>query len=88
MDNAQIHHDGRVEDILESQGYLVIYLPPYSPDLKPIKKGFSFYKSTLRRFKQLLTGDEEDYNFIDKFVFLVFTSDLNKKLFQGSGYTA
>jgi transposase len=77
-----------VAEILESRGCLVVYLPPYSPVLNPIKKGFSIYKSTLRQFEQLLTGGEEDYNVIDKFVCLVFTSDLNKKLFQGSGYTA
>ena len=88
MDNAQIHHNSRVAEILESQGCLVVYLPPYSPDLNPIKKGFSVYKSTLRRFEQLLTGGEEDYDVIDKFVCLVFTSDLNKKIFRGSGYTA
>jgi transposase len=88
MDNAQIHHNGRVAEILESQGCLVVYLPPYSPDLNPIEKGFSVYKSTLRRFEQLLTGGEEDYDVIDEFVCLFFTSDLNKKLFRGSGYTA
>jgi transposase len=88
MNNAQIHHNGQVAEILESQGCLVVYLPPYSPDLNPIEKGFSVYKSTLRQFEQLLTGGEEDYDVIDEFVFLFFTSDLNKKLFRGSGYTA
>jgi transposase len=77
-----------VAEILESRGCLVVYLPPYSPDLNPIEKGLSVYKSTLRRFELLLTGGEEDYDVIDKFVRLVFTSDFNKKLFRGSGCTA
>jgi transposase len=61
-------------------------LPPYSPDLNPIKKGFSIYKSELKRFEQLLTGGDKDYDVIDEFVRLVFTSDIIKKLFRGSGY--
>jgi hypothetical protein len=86
MDNAQIHHNGRVAEILESQGCLLLYLPPYSPDLNPIKKGFSIYKLALKQFEQLLTGGDNDYDVIDKFVRLIFTSDIIKKLFQGSGY--
>ena len=86
MGNAQIHHNGQVAEILESQGCLLLYLPPYSPDLNPIEKGFSIYKLALKQFEQLLTGGNKDYDFIDKFVCLVFTLDIIKKLFRGSGY--
>ena len=32
-----------------------------------------------------MTGGESDYNVLDVFIKLVFTSDLIKKLFRGSG---
>jgi len=34
MDNCQIHHVEEVEDICRERGVRLLYLPPYSPDLK------------------------------------------------------
>ena len=35
MDNASIHHTEGVADLIENQaGARLVYLPPYSPDLK------------------------------------------------------
>ncbi|KAH9446422.1 hypothetical protein Pst134EA_011271 [Puccinia striiformis f. sp. tritici] len=87
MDNAQIHHNGLVADLVEERGCLLIYLPAYSPEFNPIEKAFSVYKSTLGRYEELLTGGEEDYEVIDGFVSLVFTSDLTRNLFRASGYS-
>jgi transposase len=86
MDNAQIYYNGRVAEILESQGCLLLYLPPYSPDLNPIEKGFSIYKSAVKQFEQLRTDGDNNYDVINEFVCLVFTLDIIKKLFRGSGY--
>jgi DDE superfamily endonuclease len=36
MDNVQIHCDEAVRNALERAGYVVQYLPPYSPDFNPI----------------------------------------------------
>ena len=83
MDNAQIHQNGRVAQIVESAGCLLLYLPAYSPDLNPIEKGFSVFKSSLRRNHNLLNGGRDDYYVIDEFFWLVFTSDIIKKLFAG-----
>jgi transposase len=87
MDNAQIHHNGRIASIVEARGALIQYLPAYSPDLNPIEKGFSVYKATLRRYEDLLTGGDDDYEVIDGFVPLVFTGDMTRELFRGSGYS-
>ena len=38
LDNASIHHCDGVVKLIESAGTLVIFLPPYSPDLNPIEK--------------------------------------------------
>jgi hypothetical protein len=35
MDNCSIHHIQEVKDILVQAGILLLYLPPYSPDLNP-----------------------------------------------------
>ena len=40
MDNASIHHSEKVSDLVASVGALLIYLPPYSPDLNPIEEAF------------------------------------------------
>jgi transposase len=87
LGNAQIHHNGRIASIVEAKGALIQYLPPYSPDLNPIEKGFSVYKSNLRRYEDLLTGGEDDYEVIDGFIPLVFTGEITRELFRGSGYS-
>jgi transposase len=35
-------------ELIEERGCELLYLPPYSPDLNPIKEGFSKIKGTLR----------------------------------------
>ncbi|KAI7953204.1 hypothetical protein MJO29_008835 [Puccinia striiformis f. sp. tritici] len=85
MDNTSIHHDGRVAEIIESRGCILSHLPPYSPDLNPIEKGFSAYKQALQLNKDLLTGGEGDFFIIDEFVRLVFTSELTQKTFPRVG---
>ena len=49
MDNATIHYAGEVVQLIEQAGVLVNYLPPYSPNLNPIKEAFSNVKSVLNR---------------------------------------
>ena len=86
LDNASIHHDRHIANIVEACGCLLLHLPAYSPDLNPIEKGFSVLKSALWRNEDLLTGGEEDFDVIDEYIYTVFTSDMTKKLFRGSGY--
>ena len=51
MDNMKSHHARAVKNLLDSSGVRYIYLPPYSPDLNPIKKLWSKVKAFLRKFK-------------------------------------
>ena len=55
MDNCSIHHVEEVKLLLEEAGILVVYLPPYSPDLNPIEEAFSSVKSFLKGHEDLLT---------------------------------
>jgi hypothetical protein len=57
MDNCRIHHNEDLQTVLQAQGMylifmlgmyanialgiLILYLPPYSPDLNPIEESFS-----------------------------------------------
>lgn len=49
MDNVAIHKVAGVRQAIEARGAILVYLPPYSPDLNPIELFFSKFKATLRK---------------------------------------
>ena len=49
MDNAKIHHDEEMINVIESIGCRVLFLPPYSPDFNPIELAFSTVKYWIKR---------------------------------------
>ena len=51
MDNLRSHHVKEVRELLEAEGMIPLYLPPYSPDLNPIEKMWSKVKAILRSWK-------------------------------------
>ena len=61
-DNHAAHHEAGVEDIIQATGALVEYLPPYCPELNPIKEIFSIVKAWLRgnELMHLITPEPED----------------------------
>jgi transposase len=75
MDNAPVHHGGRVEQICAAAGVLLIYLPPYSPDMNPIEKFFSVLKSQLKQ-RQILTGGAEDPRLIKRLVYEIGSPEM------------
>ncbi|MEO0801711.1 MAG: IS630 family transposase, partial [Cyanobacteria bacterium J06642_2] len=48
LDNATFHKGGRIAELVEAVGCQVWYLPPYSPDLNPIERCWSWLKSRIR----------------------------------------
>ena len=48
MDNAKIHHDEEMINLIERIGCRILFLPPYSPDYNPIELAFSTLKSWLK----------------------------------------
>ena len=48
-DNLSSHKSARVIDLLRAQGNDLIFLPPYSHDLNPIKMAFSKLKTLIRK---------------------------------------
>ncbi len=49
MNNASIHCNARIEELITSHGCEVRYLSPYSPDFNPIELSFSVLKAWVRR---------------------------------------
>ena len=49
LDNATFHHGGRIQELVESAGCSLMYLPPYSPDLNRIEKCWAWLKSRIRK---------------------------------------
>ncbi len=56
MDNLRSHHVKEVGELLEAEGVIGLYLPPYSPDLNPIEKMWSKIKAILRSWKVRTPG--------------------------------
>ena len=48
LDNCSIHHVPEVAKAVQDVGSLLIFLPPYSPDLNPIEELFSKVKKVMK----------------------------------------
>lgn len=59
MDNASIHYNSKVAELIQSVGALLVYLPPYSPDLNPIEEAFSAVKSFLKANEEIVTTKDD-----------------------------
>ncbi|KAK7177785.1 hypothetical protein PSPO01_16169 [Paraphaeosphaeria sporulosa] len=49
LDNVSIHTRDDVRAVVEAAGYVLQYLPPYSPDYNPIELTFAVLKAWIRR---------------------------------------
>lgn len=56
MDNCSIHNSKPMIRKIESRGYRVMYLPPYSPELNPIEQFWAIVKGRLKR-QRLMTEE-------------------------------
>ena len=59
MDNCSIHHLYDVIKLIHSVSALVLFLPPYSPDLMPIEEYFSMVKHFLRLHEAVAQSVQE-----------------------------
>jgi transposase len=51
MDNATFHKSPKTRALIESVGCLLIYLPPYSPDLNKIEPMWANLKNALKSYQ-------------------------------------
>jgi len=60
MDNLSSHKAAGVREAIEAAGAMLVYLPPYSPDLNPIELAFAKLKSLLRTAAARAVQDIEE----------------------------
>ncbi|KAG0435081.1 hypothetical protein DMUE_4896 [Dictyocoela muelleri] len=77
MDNASIHKTQEVALAFAQRGYIVHFLPPYSPHLNPIEEFFSAFKSKFLR--------RERCNNLQEIVSTIY-SIANTETFEMKGY--
>src|SRR5579871_1405136 len=51
IDNVNLHRNTAVKDACDTAGVMLLYLPPYSPDLNPIEPTFYCLKQWMRRIR-------------------------------------
>jgi len=51
LDNASFHKGKEMQEAVEAAGHVLLYLPPYSPDLNPIENKWAQAKSIRRKYK-------------------------------------
>ena len=49
MDNAAFHKDSVMQEQIKEAGHILVYLPPYSPDLNPIEHKWAQAKALRRK---------------------------------------
>lgn len=72
MDNAPFHRTHKIRERCQDAGVLLIYLPPYSPDLNPIEEFFAELKAFIKKHWH----DFEDYAHEDFGSFLKWCVDV------------
>jgi hypothetical protein len=85
LDNATIHHDENLINILEELGCRIIFLPPYSPDLNPIETAFGTIKSWMKRNRDFMNVCIDPIHAL-MIACAQITSDMAKSYFQESVY--
>jgi hypothetical protein len=61
MNNTPYHRTERVEEMCSAAGVILLYLPPYSPDLNPIKKFSTELKMFVKKDHEAEAGDDFGY---------------------------
>ena len=51
LDNASFHKRLDTQELLEKHGHVLLFLPPYSPDLNPIEHIWAQLKSIRRKLQ-------------------------------------
>ena len=83
MDNAKIHHDEEMINLIERIGCKVLFLPPYSPDYNLIEIAFSTLKRWFRQNRDFMeTCLDPEYGMM--VACSQITSELAKSYFKKS----
>ena len=86
MDNCSVHHVHAVRDLFDSSGIIVLFLPPYSPDLNPIESAFSCVKYYLKEHDELLQTIPDPFPVMYSSFQDTITSEKCKNWIKDCGY--
>ena len=85
MDNLGSHKSRAVRQAIERAGAILLYLPPYSPDLNPIEQVFAKLKAMLR--KAATRSLEALWNTVGSLLDRFSSSECGR-YFRAAGYSA
>ncbi len=85
LDNCSVHHVAEVEQLFHAAGIVIIFLPPYSPDLNPAEELFSYVKYYLKDHDQVLQAMSDPLPLIQP-AFDSVTADKCLEWIRHSGY--
>ena len=85
LDNCSIHHVSEVKKEFEDAGILLLFLPPYSPDLNPIEQAFSYVKYYLKDHDDALQCTNNPTAIIQA-AFDAINAELCRSWIENSGY--
>lgn len=86
MDNCSIHHVQFVKDYINDSGILLLFLPPYSPDLNPIESVFGYVKDYLKKHEELMQVFTNSSDLIQA-GFEAITADMCENWIANCGYS-
>ena len=69
MDNVSIHIGREIREVIEAEGHILRFLPPYSPDYNPIELTFAVIKAWIKR--HYVTRRQEFQGFGDFLAFAI-----------------
>ena len=73
-----------MEEIISNTGAILIYLPPYSPELNPIEGVFAIVKQWLRENQEVLLITDDIISVFQ--AFLQVSKENVQSLYEHSGY--
>lgn len=68
MDNASTHLNEELVAVCDAANVLLVYLPPYSPDLNPIENSFAPLKAWIKDHSHLIPSYTEEAGGLQKFL--------------------
>lgn len=84
-DNHAAHHVQQIRQMIENTGAILVYLPPYSPELNPIEEVFSIVKQWLYENDHLMMITADPSYLIFR-AFLEIQSQNVKAIYSHCGY--
>ncbi len=66
MDNASFHRKKRLHEIAQNHQMILIFLPPYSPELNPIEKEWANLKQGLASHLRLFSNLDDAVSYYFK----------------------